>query len=158
MSLNKKIKNASSKTFNNIKFKSHLEVMVYKTLLQAGFKPLYEKKTFIIWKGIKPTVPCYTKVGKSFGLKQVKLQDITYTPDFILEFPNLYVIIEAKGFVNDVFPLKWKMFRKLIQGYKRKKIIIFELFNKRQTLEAINIIKNEIQDIPDKEECNTGQV
>lgn len=146
MFLNKKIKNATPKTVNGITFKSSLEVMVYKTLQGEGFKPVYEKFHFTIWKGFKPTISCYSKArnNKALTLKSVRVQDTTYTPDFVLNFPNLLVIIEAKGFVNDVFPLKWKMFRKYMESYKEKKVLIFELFNKAQTLEAIKIIKDEL--------------
>ena len=50
--VNKKIKNATPEEYNNIKFKSKLEVMAYKTLVQAGFEPKYEPYTYIIWREV----------------------------------------------------------------------------------------------------------
>ena len=43
---NKKIKNTNKKQYNGIQFKSQLEVMVYKTLLQEGFNVVYEEKPY----------------------------------------------------------------------------------------------------------------
>ena len=40
--INKKIKGATTTCYNGIQFKSSLEVMIYKTLLQEGFHPKYE--------------------------------------------------------------------------------------------------------------------
>ena len=139
---NKKIINATPKEFLDIKFKSKLEVMVYKTLLQVGFNPEYEKYKFTIWKGIKPTVPFYTRSGLSNVNNQKKLIDITYTPDFFIEYNGVKIIIEVKGHVNDVFPYKFKMFRKYIEELPDKNdYLIFEIFSKRQLLESIDIIK-----------------
>ena len=47
---NKKVKNATLTEYN-IKFKSLLEVMIYKTLLQEGFEP-HEASKYLIWKDL----------------------------------------------------------------------------------------------------------
>ena len=47
--MNKKIKNATVREYDNIKFKSILEVSTYKTLIEYGFKPEYEKHTYVVW-------------------------------------------------------------------------------------------------------------
>ena len=39
----------------------------------------------------------------------MKVRAMTYTPDFV--DPNNKWIIEVKGYANDVFPLKWKLFK-----------------------------------------------
>ena len=49
---NHKVKNATPLEYNNIQFKSRLEVMIYKTLLQEGFSVQYE----------------HTKYGKDLSL------------------------------------------------------------------------------------------
>lgn len=141
---NKKIKNATPTVYNNIKFKSLIEVMIYRTLLDNGFDPKYEEFHYTLWSGNKPTVPFYTKSKKEIlKLDSTKLRDITYTPDFYLEYKGMKIIIEAKGQVNDVFPVKFKMFRQLIESYPdHDKYIIFEIFSKRQLLEAIKLIKS----------------
>lgn len=140
---NRKIKNATPEVCLDIRFKSQLEAMVYKTLLQAGFKPEYEKHKYVIWSGFKPTVPFYTRDRKKRNvLNLTKTIDITYTPDFYMEYEGLKVIIEAKGQVNDVFPYKFKMFRKYIEELPDKDdYIILEVFTKKQLLESIEIVK-----------------
>ena len=86
---NKKIRNATATTYNNINFKSKLEESIYKTLLSAGFKPDYEKLKFVLWEGFKPTVPFYNRSkSKVFKQETTKLQDITYTPDFTFKYKD----------------------------------------------------------------------
>lgn len=144
MGENKKVKNATPTIYNNIKFKSSIEVMVYKTLLQYGFNPLYEPTKYLLWKGFQPTIPFYTRNNKKQHILNTrKLVDITYTPDFYIEYKGLKIIIEAKGFENDVWPYKFKMFRYLLEQQEDKeKYLIFEVFTKKQLLEAIEIIKS----------------
>ena len=139
---NKKIRNATPKEFNGIKFKSILEVMVYKTLLSVGFEPLYEKNKFVIWQGLYPSVPFYDKdaTTRMLKLNKKKIIDITYTPDFTFEYNNRLIIIEVKGFENDVFPVKKKLFRKSLEE-THPEAIFFEIYTKKQLLQAIEIIK-----------------
>lgn len=142
---NKKVINATPTEYNGIKFKSLIEVMVYKTLLQYGFEPQYEPITYIIWSGFRPTIPFYTRNNKTKQqiLNLRKLVDVTYTPDFYIEYEGLKIIIEAKGFENDIWPYKFKMFRHLLEQQPDKdKYLIFEIFTKKQLLEAIEIIKS----------------
>jgi hypothetical protein len=143
---NSKIKNASCKEFNNIQFKSRLEVMCYKTLLQAGFKPDYEKIKFVLLRGFRPTVKFYTRDTKTGNLKinNKKIIDITYTPDFTFEYNGILIVIEVKGFENDVFPLKKKLFRRYMEESLEDSpsYIYFEIFNKKQLLQAIEVIKS----------------
>lgn len=143
---NKKIKNAKSLTYNNIIFKSKLEVMCYKLLLENNFNPLYEYKTFVVWRGFKPTIPFYEKNKKdnTNKLSMNKIIDIKYTPDFCFTYGNLIVFIEIKGFENDVFYIKKKLFRKYLEKLYCQyniKSLYFEIYNKTQLLDAIEIIK-----------------
>ena len=48
MTINKKIKNATSVEYDGIQFKSKLEVTIYKTLKEKGLNPLYECNKFIL--------------------------------------------------------------------------------------------------------------
>lgn len=144
--INKKIKNATSTEFNGIKFKSKSEVMVYKTLLQEGFKPNYEPTKYIIWEGFKPSVLTY-KPDKSGELviQNKKLIDITYTPDFLFVAPDnkTIVILEVKGFCNDLYPVKEKMFRKFLEELSEnynQPVVFFQIKTKKQLLQAIKII------------------
>ena len=144
--MNKKIKNAKVTEFADIKFKSKLEVMVYKTLIEHGFTVFYEPFTFTLWHGFKSKIPFYTP-GKDKVLinNSKKIIDIKYTPDFWFSYKGISVYIEAKGMKNDTYYLKNKLFR----GYLETKYtqtgensMYFEIHTKRQLLQAVEIIKN----------------
>ena len=143
---NRRIRNATPEEYGDIKFKSKIEAMVYRTLLQHGFEPEYETHTYRIWEGFRPTVPFYTRnKAKATILNLKKLINITYTPDFYMEYQGLKIIIEVKGQVNDVFPYKFKLFRWHIENLPDKEnYLIFEVFTKKQLLEFIQIIKDEV--------------
>lgn len=141
---NKKVKNATVIEYKGIQFKSKLECSFYKELVAAGFEPQYEQRTYLLWDGFKPSVPFYTKDKKTklLKLEMTKLRDMTYTPDFTFTYNNRLIIIEAKGKENDTYPLKRKMFRGLLEEINHDNPLFFEVFSKRQLLEAINIIKS----------------
>lgn len=152
MAINKKIIGATPHEYNGIKFKSALEVTVYKTLLQEGFNPKYEKQTFTIWEGFNPTIPFITKdafkrkdyrivsVGRWSVIDNRPCKDITYTPDFVMQYGNTTVVIEVKGYENDVFPYKFKMFRKHLESLNGN-YELWEIFTKRQLQECINRLR-----------------
>ena len=158
---NKKIRNATQSVSKGITFNSQLEKSIYNTLLQQGFEPQYEPKTFILWDGFTPITPFYDKetdkqnekraellgrkVPKILVLKQNKVVGIRYTPDFYFNYNGLNVYIEAKGIENDVFYIKKKLFIKYLDNQlieNGEKSIYFEVYNKGQLLQAIDIIKN----------------
>lgn len=156
MSENKKIRNAHPKEYNGIKFKSQLEVMTYKTLLEQGFIPKYEEETYVLWDGFIPSVPFYTK--NSFKRKNCHIEvispatvrdkrpltKISYTPDLTFDYNHKHIIIECKGFQNDMFSYKFKMFRKSLETLGNKDTIeVWEIFSKRQLLECIEHLKQE---------------
>lgn len=139
---NKKILNATPLEFDGISFKSKLERTVYQTLKEHGFSVQYEPCKFIIWEGFKPVVPFYNKDRKTrlLKLETKKIISISYTPDFLFNYNDHLVIIEAKGMENDCFYLKKKMFRKWLEEHHPKSVF-FEVYTKRQLLQAIDIIK-----------------
>lgn len=141
---NKKIKNATFVEYNSIKFRSKLEASFYRLLLEAGFEPQYERRTYLLWEGCKPTVPFYTKDKKTKLLKldETKLRNMTYTPDFTFNYNGRLIIIEAKGKENDTYPLKRKLFRGLLEGCTHDNPLFFEVFTQKQLLQAIEIIKS----------------
>jgi len=157
MSENKKIKNATKNEFNGISFKSDLEQRVYRALVKEGITPEYETHTFLLWEGFIPTVPFYTKntfKRKNFRinvLSRTTVQDmrplsgITYTPDFYMEYLGKKVIIEVKGFTNDVFPYKFKLFRKYLEELPDKdSYIVWEVFNIKQLTECLNDLRQSV--------------
>ena len=84
-------------------------------------------------------------MSKILVLKQNKVVGIRYTPDFYFNYNGLNVYIEAKGIENDVFYIKKKLFIKYLDNQlieNGEKSIYFEVYNKRQLLQAIDIIKN----------------
>lgn len=138
---NKKIKNATPKEYNGIKFRSLMEVSVYKHLLSQGFTPEYEKNKYIIWEGYKPIIPYYNEDSKSKELKlhTSKLISTTYTPDFTFKYKSIFVILEVKGFRNDLYPLKMKLFRKYLEE-KMPNAIFFEVRTIKQLKQSLKII------------------
>lgn len=140
--MNKKIKNARELTINNIHFKSKLEANFYKTLLQYKLNVQYEPKKFTLIEGFTPTIPFYNRNSNKEFIKDMrKVRAITYTPDFIVYYKKAMFIIEGKGVENDVFPLKKKLFRRLLETMDIP-CFYFEVRTKKELLEVISIIKS----------------
>lgn len=143
---NKKIKNATTKELDGIQFKSQLEATIYKTLVSNAITPEYEKKTFEFVPRLRPTVPFFNRVKKVFGLEMKPLHPITYTPDFTFEYDGMLIVIEAKGFENDVYPVKKNLFRRYLENLPQYSMY-FEIRTKKELLEALRIIKMETSKI-----------
>lgn len=161
---NKKIKNATICTYDNIQFKSVLEKNTYITLKENGFDVKYEYIKFELWPSFQPLTCFYDKETdkqiakrlkdkkhinksklRSLILKNTKVSGISYTPDFYFKYNNVDVFIETKGFENDVAYIKKKMFRKILDERLinlKQESLYFELYTKHQLLQAIDIIKN----------------
>jgi hypothetical protein len=86
--VNKKVRNATKVTYNDIQFDSKLELYTYQALGQAAVESLYNNISYTI-------IPGFEYAGR-------KLRPITYTPDFV---GNGWVI-EVKGFASKDFPLR----------------------------------------------------
>lgn len=140
--VNHKVRNACPLEYEGTTFKSKLEVLIFRTLREKGFPVEYEPRKIAIWEGFKPSVPFYDKnnMTRMLSLQMKKLMDITYTPDFMFKHKGHLIIIEAKGFVNDTFPIKKKLFRAWLEDHPES--IYFEIYTKKQLLQAIDIINN----------------
>lgn len=144
---NKKVRNATPIVFNGIHFRSILERNVYKKLLNEGYEPEYEKHSYIIWKGLTPTVPFYDirkvrgKPIRKNHLNMSPLSDMEYTPDFVFKRGNTTVIIEAKGEENDQFPIRKKLFRAYLETVKYP-VVYAEIFTLRQLEEFLAELNN----------------
>ena len=71
-------------------------------------------------------------------------KEIKDKPDFYVRFRDLDIYIEAKGVENDVFYIKKKLFIKYLDNLYIKtgqRSMYFEIYTKRQLLQAIEIIK-----------------
>ena len=160
--VNKKIRNATQSSFGKLTFKSQLEKNIYNTLLQQGFTPQYEPITFTLWDGFSPITSYYDKETDKQKIRRIsegvntcpskilvqkasKVVGIRYTPDFYFNYNGLDVYIEAKGIENDIFYIKKKMFIKYLDDVlvnTGKRSIYFEVYTKKQLLQAIEIIKD----------------
>ena len=143
MAVNKKIKNANPLEYNGIRFKSRVEVSIYKLLEAHNIEAKYENKTFVLSPSIRPTVPFYNRTKKAgFHSIMSPINNITYTPDFTFMYNNILVIVEVKGFENDVFPVKRNLFRKLLETLDTY-CMFFEVRTQKEMLEALEVIKME---------------
>ena len=168
MTKNKKIRNATSAKIKGITFKSQTEKTIYRTLVENGIKPEYEKYTFTLWEGFNPITPFYDqetdkqqekrnseensekKTPKMLVLKSSPVIGIRYTPDLHFVKDGVDIWIEVKGIENDVFYIKKKLFRKYLDDRfqnEGKKSMIFEIYTKRQMLQALQIIDEYVESI-----------
>ena len=150
MNENKKIRGATPKEFNNIKFRSILECSCYKKLLESGLKFSYEKEKIILQEGFNPSIPIYypnkIKAGtyaKELTLQSNRIRSITYTPDFIIFKDNYKIYIEVKGNPNDAYPRTRKLFLNYLETLnknKASKCMFFEPHTVKQMQQTIDII------------------
>lgn len=122
---NKKVKNATPNEYEGIKFRSKLEVFTYMEFIKNGISLDYEPVSFEL-------IPSFLFNGK-------KIRPMTYTPDFI----HKDFIIECKGFGNDVWPVKEKLFKWFLSRTNAR----FEFYvvkNQKEVRELIEEIKEKL--------------
>lgn len=90
---NKKVKNATPLEYDNIQFKSKLEMYCHKLLKENNIPVEYEVVKF--------------QILDPFVYNEEKVRGMIFTPDFVGD----NFIVECKGFMNDAFPLRWKLFK-----------------------------------------------
>ena len=90
---NQKVRNATRILYDDIQFRSKLEAYCYKKLKEAGIRTDYEKHRFELFP--------------AFEYKNKKYRAMTYLPDFVCDT----CIIECKGWGNDQWALREKMFK-----------------------------------------------
>lgn len=93
MQQNKKVRNATKIEVDGITFKSKLEAYTYKKLKEAKIDAEYEQHRYEL-------LPAFTFGGK-------KYRPMTYLPDFVGD----NFVIECKGYPNEAWPLREKLFR-----------------------------------------------
>ena len=150
MTTNKKIRGATPKEYNGIRFKSTLECSCYKKLEASGLDFSYESERITLWEGAKLQntlvfSPKKIKAGKysKFLEPQTRaLLNITYTPDFVIIKNNYKIYFDVKGKENETYPIKKKMFLKYLEEQVDGKVyMFFEPHNVRQMMQALEIIK-----------------
>ena len=133
-----KVKNVKKQTYDGKEFQSKLELYCYKTLKTAKIPVEYEETTFTIFPATVYPQACYEGTTKRLYNKGSKIRPITYTPDFI--DPKGKWIIETKGYANESFPLRWKLFKKHLKDTKQQ-YVLFMPRNKAQVDEVVELIK-----------------
>lgn len=88
-----KVRNATPTEYDGIKFRSKLEMYTYKKLREARINADYEQHRFEL-------LPAFV------ALSGKKYRAMTYLPDFV----GKGFIIECKGFPNESWPLRKKLF------------------------------------------------
>ena len=104
---------SNKRIVDGITFKSDLEVYMYNCLKEAGIKSGYETHRYTLLPAFKYTEMCLEKTKGGKIMKDSRtVRAITYTPDFV-DVEEEW-IIETKGWENDSFPLRWKLFKQLM--------------------------------------------
>ena len=101
-------------SYDGHNFASGLEKYMYMALQKAKIRAKYEGETFVLLNGFHFENEVYERQANSKGefvnRGEKRILPIKYTPDFIGED----FIIETKGRPNESFPIRWKLFKKLV--------------------------------------------
>lgn len=101
-------------SYDGINFASGLERYMYMALKKANIRAKYEGETFVLLNGFHFENEVFEKQSNGKGEYKnrggKRILPIKYTPDFIGD----NFIIETKGRANESFPMRWKLFKKLV--------------------------------------------
>lgn len=107
-------------SFDGITFASGLELFMYRALKKAKIKVEYESERFTLCAPFILENEVWERPANGKGTFKKKetenVRAITYKPDFIIRDDNgkILVIIETKGRANEAFPIRWKLFKRVI--------------------------------------------
>ena len=139
----KKIANASSSEYKGTRYRSKLEASCARLLEGSGMEWGYEVTRQVVWKGFKLDKVRAYKHAKGKGMVPMKPSqaDITYTPDFTVRIPGGLAFIEAKGFPNDRYPMKRKMFLERLEKDSSGRWMFFEVNSVDEMRQTLRIIE-----------------
>ena len=127
-------------TADGIQFASGLEKYMYLALKQAGIPALYEGQTFELIESFDFPFECYERCANGKGVYKNrgnrKILNMKYTPDFV----GKGFIIECKGRANESFPLRWKIFKKLIAERRLGPFTLYKPQNQKECDETVRLI------------------
>lgn len=127
--------------YDGITFASGLERYMYMALKKAKIKAEYEGEQFVLVEGFNLPNECYERQSNGKGEYRdrgsKKVLPIKYTPDFIGDG----FIIETKGRANESFPMRWKLFKKLISE-KYPYYVLYKPQNQSECDKTIELIKS----------------
>jgi len=137
--------NAKAKVYKGIKFRSALEVYMYKLFEKSDIQFAYEAQKFVIIEGFHSPNASYERFMNGKGdfkdRGDKKYRDMVYTPDFTPpKGQPLDWVVEVKGRAMPDFPRTWKLFKKLIVKNKLD-TVLFMPRNQKECEEVINLIK-----------------
>ena len=99
---------------DGIDFASGRVLYMYMALKKAKIRFKYEGETFVLLNGFHFENEVYERQSNGKGdyvnRGSKRILPIKYTPDFIGDD----FIIETKGRANESFPMRWKLFKKLV--------------------------------------------
>ena len=128
-------------TADGITFASGLELYMYRALKKEKLFHKYEGETFLLIEGFDFTNPSYERQNNGKGefrnRNASKIRKITYTPDFT--GPDY--IIETKGRANESFPIRYKLFKRLLMNSGDKRAL-YKPQTQKECDEVVELIKN----------------
>ena len=137
---------AKKVTHDGINFASGLEKYMYIALKKANLKASYEGQTYELSRAFDFNFESYERCGNGKGEYKnrgnKKILNIKYTPDFI----GRDFIIETKGRANESFPLRWKLFKKLIAEDRVEPFTLYKPQNQKECDETVRLILAKLKD------------
>ena len=119
---------------------------MYMALKKAKIKALYEGETFELQEAFDFPFESYERCGNGKGdyknRGNKKILNIKYTPDFV----GKGFIIETKGRANESFPLRWKLFKKLITERRLGPLTLYKPQNQKECDETVRLILSKLKD------------
>ncbi|WZE63578.1 endonuclease [Maribacter phage Panino] len=129
--------------FKGVDYKSGLEKNMAIFLDAAGISFKYEPKVFKVMDSFYFPLKSYERQANGKGdmvnRGEKKILGISYTPDFIGDG----FIIETKGYSNETFPIRWKLFKQLLtkENYNPDDLVIYKPQKISECEEVIKLIK-----------------
>lgn len=134
-----KIVNTKNHIVDGVKLRSGLEVYMYKALKMFKIPFEYEPETYVLNDKFRNTNKSYERQSNGKGEFKDRggkvVQSIKYTPDFVGEG----FIIECKGWGNEAFPLRWKMFKKHLVDNK-KEVTLYKPQSQKECDQVVKLI------------------
>ena len=133
------VKTKKTFPFKGVTYKSGLEKNMAMLLDEAGIPFKYESITYEVVEGFTFDFDCYERQsngkGDMINRGRKKVQPIKYTPNFIGEG----FIIETKGYANETFPLRWKLFKKMLSDTEHP--VPITIYKPQKISECVEVIK-----------------
>ena len=125
--------------FDGITFASGLERYMYQALKKARIKAKYEGDTYTLIDSFNFMTTSYERQSNGKGefkdRGNKKILPIKYTPDFVGD----KFIIECKGRANESFPMRWKLFKRMI-NIKQPYVTLYKPQNQKECDQVIELI------------------